>query len=87
MQGFPQSGIPHDDRIDHPIRVKGKLLLSQDSHSLWPGHRTLFGIDFTRQDLHQRGLAGAVRPGDRVTTAGDESGIDVFEQNEGAEAH
>ena len=45
------------------------------------------GLDLAGQDLHERGLAGAVRPGDRVAAAGEERGGDVFEQDAGAVAH
>ena len=63
------------------------MVLLEDSHLLDPRDRTFFGIDFTRHDLHQRGFTGAVRPGDRVTPPGDERGVDILEQNAGAEAH
>ena len=39
------------------------------------------------QDLHQSGLAGAVRTGDGIAAPRQERAGDVFEQSSGAEAH
>ena len=49
--------------------------------------RTLGRLDFAGQDLHQRGFAGAVRPGNGVAPPRKKRARDVFEQDSGAEAH
>src|SRR4030095_2447025 len=87
LESCPQSGISHDYGVHHAKPIKGELILSKDSHFLRPAHGAFFRIDFTGHDLHQSGLSSAVRPGYRVTAAGDESGMDILEEDAGAEAH
>ena len=69
------------------ILVKRELVLPQNAEFLRPRDVALGRVDFAGQDLHQRGLAGAIRPGNAVAPAVEESGGDLFEQDSGAEAH
>ena len=87
LERLPKGGISHDYRIDDPVLVKRKLVLPKDSHLLRPRHGTLFGVNFPRQDFHQRRLAGPVWPGDCVTPSRDKCCIYVFKEDAGAEAH
>src|SRR5262249_60264117 len=50
-------------------------------------YRAFLRFRFSAKEIHECGLAGAVRAGQAVAPPGQEGGRDVFEQYFGAEAH
>ena len=84
---LPQRRVAHDHGIDDAELIEGELILAQDAEFLGPGDGALGRLDLAGEDLHERGLAGAVGAGDGVAAARQERAGDVFEQNSGAEAH
>ena len=80
-RAFHSGRVAHDHGVDHAKFVEGKLVLPQDAELLRPRDRTLRRLDLARQNLHQSGLAGAVRPGDRVAAPFEKRAGDVLEQD------
>src|SRR5712692_8240931 len=87
FKSLPQRGIPHDDRVDDAVSVKRKLVLAQNAHLLRPRDGTTGGVDFTSQNLHKCGLAGAVGPGYCVAAPGHKGAGHILEEHPRAEAH
>ena len=83
----PQPRVAHDDGVDHAEGVEGELILAQHAHFLGPRDGTLGGLDLAGEDLHEGGLAGAVRPGDGIAPAGQKGGGHILKQDAGAVAH
>jgi hypothetical protein len=86
-QCFPQPGVAHDDRVDDAVLVEGELILAKDAELVRPRHRALLRRQFAGQQLHEGGLAGAVRPREAVAAALGKGGADVLEENLRAVAH
>ena len=87
LESLPQRGVAHDDRVDDAKFVEGKLVLPQNAQLLWPRDRTFRRFDISFQNLHQSGLAGAVRAGDGIAAPFEERAGDVLEQDPGGVAH
>jgi len=87
LEGFPESGVAHDDRVNDAEFVEGELVLAQDADFLGTRDGAVGRILFAGQDLHERGFAGAVGAGDGIAAARHEGGGDVLKQDAGAEAH
>ena len=83
----PQPCIPHDHCVDDAERLERELVLADQSDLLRPDDGALLGIEVARQDLHERGLAGAVRPRQPVAPARRERDGHVLEEHLRAEAH
>ena len=66
--------VAHDDRIQNRIGVVHELVLLQGAHPLVrrDAHGAGRGLQFTAQDLQERGFAGAVRANDAIAVAGQE---------------
>jgi len=87
FERFPERGVAHDDGVEHAVGIEGELVLAQDSDLLGAGDGAFGGFQFTAQDFHEGGFAGAVGSGDGVAAAGEEGGGYVLEESAGAEAH
>ena len=87
LQRFPKGTIAHDHGVDHAAGVEGELILAQNAEFLRTGDGAFGGFDFAGEDLHERGLAGAVGAGDGVAAPREKRRGDVFEQDAGAVAH
>jgi hypothetical protein len=87
FEGLPQRGIAHDDGIHHAEFVEGKLILAQDADFLWPRDGAFGRLDLVRQNFHERGLARAIRPGNRVAAPGQKATRDVFKETPVGKAH
>ena len=74
LQRLPECGVAHDDGVDDAKFVEGELILAEDAEALGAGDRALGGLELAGEDLHQRGLAGAVGAGNRVAAARHEGG-------------
>ncbi len=83
----PQALVPHDDRVDHAELIEGELVLAEDAKLVGPRDRALLRGQLTRQQLHERRLAGAVGARQAVAPAGGEGGRDVLEEHLRAVAH
>ena len=66
LERAPQALVAHDDRVDDAELVEGELVLAQHAELLRPRHRPLLRDQLAGQQLHERGLAGAVRTGQAV---------------------
>ena len=71
LERGPQPGVAHDDRVDHPERVEGELILPEHAELVGPDDRALLRLQLAGEQLHEGGLAGAVRPGQAVAPAGE----------------
>src|SRR5882762_5457055 len=87
FERLPQRGIPHYDRVDDAVFVKRELILPQNAHLLRPRDRSAGRVDLPSQNLHKRGLARAIRPGDGVAAPGHKGAGHILEENARAEAH
>jgi len=87
LQRLPKRAVAHDDGIDHAKFVKGELVLPQNAHLLGPADGSLGRIEVALQDLHQGGLSGTIRAGDRIAAPFHERAGDVLEENPRAVAH
>jgi len=87
FNGLPQAAVSHDHGVDHAIRVKGKLILPQDSQLARAHYIPLLGLELSGEDIHQSRLAGAVRASEAIAFSGREGDGDVVEQYFGAVAH
>jgi hypothetical protein len=87
LQRFPESGVAHDDGIDHAKFVESELILAEDAHLFGAGDGALGGLEFAGQDLHQGGFARAVRTGNAITATRHECSCDVLEEDARTETH
>ena len=87
LHGRPQAFVAHDDGIDRGMGVEGKLILAQHSELAGTDDGALLRIQFAAEQLHERGFAGAVGPGQAIALARRERRRDFIEQNFGAVAH
>ena len=87
FERLPQGCIPHNDRVDDAVFVKRKLILPQNTHLFRPRDRSAGRVDLPSQNLHERGLARAIRPGDGVAAPGHKGARHILEENTRAEAH
>ena len=71
---LPERAIAHDDRIDHAEGIERELVLAQNADALRANHVALLGFQFSGQDLHEGGLAAAVRPRQAIAPGGQEDG-------------
>jgi len=49
---MPQRRIAHYDCVQHSVRVKGELILAEDSSLFGPANRTYDRFDLPGEDLH-----------------------------------
>ena len=87
FHGRPEALVAHDDGVDDAVGVEGELVLAQDAELARAHNGALLRVKFPGEQLHERGLARAVGPGQAVVAPGGERGGDIFEQNFGAVAH
>ena len=87
LERFPEGAIAHDDGVDHAKLVERELVLAQNAELFGPADGALGRLDLAGQNLHQRGFAGAIRPGDGVAAPREEGARDILEQYSAAEAH
>ena len=87
FQRGPQAPVAHDDRIDHAILVKGKLILAQNAQLARTDNCSLLRLQFAGQKFHECRFAGAVRASQAVALARDKSGGYFVKQNFSAVAH
>jgi len=81
LKRLPQPLVAHDYGVDDAVLIEGELVLLEDAHLLRRADRPFLRRQFARQQLHEGGLAGAVRPGEAVAAALLKSGGDVVEQD------
>src|SRR5437879_11722336 len=86
FERLPQRGIPHNDRVDDAVFVKRKLILPQNAHLLRPRDRSAGRVSLPSQNLHECGLARAIRPGDGVAAPGHTGASPLLKEHERDEA-
>jgi hypothetical protein len=69
LQRLPQTLVAHDDGIDDAERVEGELVLPEHAELVRPRDRAFLRQGLAGQQLHERGLAGAIRSGEPVAAA------------------
>ena len=69
LQRLPQPRVAHDHGVDHAECVERELILTQDAELVRPDDRALLRQRLAGQQLHERRLARAVRPGQAIAAA------------------
>ena len=87
LQGAPQGAVAHDHGVDHPERIERELVLAEHPEPVGAGDTALLRRDLAGEQLHERRLAGAVRPGQAVAAPRREHGGHVVEEHLVAEPH
>jgi len=82
----PQARVAHDHDVGNLVVLVLVVILVQHRHAGLGRDRDRAGVglEVSRQDLHERRLAGTVGPGQAVAVAGLERGGHVVEQNAAA---
>ena len=77
-----QALVAHDDRLEHLVLVKLKVILLEHGHALARRDDDLAGggLQIAGEHLEEGGLARTVGADDAVAVAGCELDVDVFEQ-------
>ena len=83
----PQAVVAHDDGVDDAERVERVLVLAQDADLRRPHDRAALRRLFAGQQLHERGLAGAVRSGQAVAPARGKRRGHIVEEHLRPEPH
>ncbi len=83
----PQPLVAHDHRVDDAQLVVGELILLEDAELLRADDVALLRRLLAGEQLHEGRLARAVRAGQAVAAAGQETGGYLVEENLRAEAH
>src|ERR1700730_221597 len=83
----PQTLVAHDDGIEHAIAVKCKLVLAQHTQLFRADDSALLRLELAGQQIHEGGLACAVRSRKAVALPRREAGGYLVKQNFGAVAH
>ena len=86
-QCVPEPLVSHDDRVDHAVLVERVVILAQHAELRRTDHRAALRLEVARQQLHERGLAGAVRAGQPVSPPWCKGRRDVLEQDLRTVAH
>ncbi len=83
----PHLGVAHQHHVEHALVFVAELVLAQVGHALVLVLGDVAGgrVKRTAEDLHQRGLAGAIGADQAVAVALAELGVDVFEEGLGPE--
>lgn len=87
LHGRPEALVSHDDGVDRGVRVEGELVLAQHTDFAGANDGAFLRFEFAAEQLHERGFAGAVGPGEAIALARRERRGDFIEQNFGAVAH
>ncbi len=61
LERLPQAAVAHDDRVDDAEAIEGEMILAQHAELGRSDHRALLRRQLAREQLHERGLAGAIR--------------------------
>ena len=74
--------VPHDDRLQHFIAVKLKVILAQDGHALAGGddHFTRGRLQLAGEHLQESRFARSVCADDAVAVTGGEFNVDVLKE-------
>ncbi len=85
----PHLVVAHHHHVEHTHVFKGELVLAQEGHALAriERHIAATGLQYPGENLHEGGLAGAVRADQAVTVTVAELDADVFKQGLGPELH
>ena len=86
-QRGPEPLIAHDDGVDHAILVEGVVILTQHAEFAGTDDRPALWVEVSRQQLHEGGLARAVRAGEPIATPRRKRRRDVLEQDLRAVTH
>ena len=65
LERRPQAGVAHDDRVDHPERIEGELVLAEHAELVGPHDRALLRLELSGQSFMNVDLPapfGPVRP-------------------------
>ncbi len=87
LEGLPQPVVAHHDRVDHAELIERELVLPEDAELLGLADRALLGRQLAGQQLHERGLAGAVRARQAVPAACRKCHGNVIEEHLRAVPH
>ena len=87
FQSGPQAPVAHDDGVDHAIVIEGKLVLAQHAELARTDDGSFLRLQFAGQQLHKRGFARAIGPGEAIALPRHKAGGDFVKQNFGAVAH
>jgi hypothetical protein len=81
FERVPQALIAHDDCIDYAKTVECELVLPEHADLVGTDDRALLGRELARQQLHERGLASAIRAGQAIAPALRERRRHVVEEH------
>jgi hypothetical protein len=81
LERLPQPMVAHDDGVDDAVVVEGVLVLPEHAELAGAAHRAPLRLQLTREQLHERGLAGPVRSRQAVPIPGRERRRHVLEQD------
>jgi hypothetical protein len=87
LECVPEALVSHDRRVDHAESVKGVLVLAQDAQLRWTRNRSALRRLIAGQQLHERGLARAIGPGEPVAPPRGKRRGHVLEEHLRAEPH
>jgi hypothetical protein len=79
--------VAHDDGVDRGVGIEGELILAQDAELAGTHDGALLRIEFAAEQLHERGFARAVGPGEAIALARRKRRRDFIKQNFCAVAH
>jgi hypothetical protein len=83
----PQVLMAHHHHIDDAVLIEHRVILAKHAEPLRQLHAARHGLELLGEDLHERGLAGTVRPRQTVALAGVEGHGDAVEEHAGAKVH
>ena len=80
LESLPEALVARDHDVEHAPGFEPELVLLQHAGSLGALHVAGVRLELARQDLQERRLARAVRPGEAVATPGAEVDGHLLEQ-------
>jgi hypothetical protein len=77
----PHLGVAHQHHVEHPLLLVGELVLAQLAQALVgiDRHRACGRLEVAAEDLHEGGLAAAVRADQAIAVPAAELDVDVLE--------
>ena len=85
LHGLPEDRVAHEDHVDDPVGLVAEVVLAEDADLLRPVDAAGVRLLVAGEDLHEGGLAGAVRAGESVAAPRRERDVHVLEELLGPE--